>query len=236
VFDIDFILTEDNFWLTFSLPNKKRYESKIIEANKKWKKLELKDVVKSNQIIYRCASKSSKYYNLSITLADIDNAILKALENFKVWVKEFEEYLKFTNSQLENLTKTTKEKVASKHLEIWRLKSDKEKYIKKTLPNIRDEEERSIYEKTKNDYDRKVKLLRKETEALDEWERNEIVELEIFIDVLNNAKDYYKKASYVQKRKIAKILFLNIKINHEKRLQIQVKPELETLFNPNWWS
>jgi hypothetical protein len=52
---------------------------------------------------------------------------------------------------------------------------------------------------------------------------------------LNNAKDFYKRASYVQKRKIAKILFLNIKIDHEKRLQIKVKPELETLFNPNWW-
>jgi len=60
--------------------------------------------------------------------------------------------------------------------------------------------------------------------------------LEVFIDMLNNAKGYYKKASYVQKRKIAKILFLNIKINTKKELAVQIKPELQTLFNPIWWS
>ena len=71
---------------------------------------------------------------------------------------------------------------------------------------------------------------------MDDTERNEIIELEVFIDILNNAKNYYKKASYVQKRKIAKILFLNIKINTKKELVIQIKPELQTLFNPIWWS
>jgi hypothetical protein len=34
VFDIDFILTEDNYGFTFSLPNKKRFGDKILEANK----------------------------------------------------------------------------------------------------------------------------------------------------------------------------------------------------------
>lgn len=34
VFDIDFLLTEDNFWLTFNIPNKKRFSDKIIEE---WK-------------------------------------------------------------------------------------------------------------------------------------------------------------------------------------------------------
>lgn len=104
------------------------------------------------------------------------------------------------------------------------------------MSKITDEEERRIYEETKEDFDNKVRFLRKEIEALDEGERNEIVELEVFIDLLNNAKNYYKKASYVQKRKIAKILFLNIVLDQEKRLQIKVKPELETLFNPIWWS
>jgi hypothetical protein len=52
---------------------------------------------------------------------------------------------------------------------------------------------------------------------------------------LNNAKSYYKRANFVQKKKIAKILFLNIKINAKKELAVQVKPELQTLFNPQWW-
>ncbi|MCT4617304.1 MAG: recombinase family protein [Candidatus Gracilibacteria bacterium] len=235
VFDVDFILTDDDFGLTFSLPNKKRFEEKIKNANIKGERLELKDVVKPHQIRYRCATKNSKHYGLEVTLADIDNAILKALEYFKVGEKQFKEYINFTNKQLENLTKTTKEKVASKTLEIGRLKAKKENYIKNNLPNIRDEEEREIYEKTKLEFNKKVRFLRKEIMALDEGERNEIVELEVFIDVLNNAKSYYKRANFVQKKKIAKILFLNIKINAKKELAVQVKPELQTLFNPQWW-
>jgi hypothetical protein len=36
------------------------------------------------------------------------------------------------------------------------------------LPNIRDEEEREIYEKTKLEFNKKVRFLRKEIMALDE--------------------------------------------------------------------
>jgi len=100
----------------------------------------------------------------------------------------------------------------------------------------KDEDEARIYKETKEDFDKKIKYLRKQVEEMDDNERNEIIELEVFIDVLNNAKNYYKKASYVQKRKIAKILFLNIKINTKKELVIHIKPELQTLFNPIWWS
>lgn len=236
VFDTDFILTEDQFGLTFSVPNKKRYETKIEEENKLWKKLSIKDVIKPNQIHYRCANKSSKYYWYTTTHEEIDEAILKKLESFKVWEQEFKKYIEFINTKLATITLSTKEKVASKNLEIGRLKSKKEEYIKKNMSKITDDEERRIYNETKEDYDTKIRFLRKEIEGLDEWERNEIIELEVFMDVLSNAKNYYKKASYVQKRKITKILFLNIVLDHEKRLQIQVKPELETLFNPIWWS
>lgn len=236
VFDIDFIFTEDNYGFTFSLPNKKRYLDKIDKANKEWKLLKLENIVKPSQINYRCANKGSQDYGLSVSLADIDKKILEMLWDFKVSNEDFEKYVEFTNTRLENITMTTKEKTASKNLEIGRLKSDKEKYIKQNMSKITDDEERRIYNETKEDYDKKVKLLRKEVEALDEWERNEIVELEIFIDVLKNAKGYYKRANYVQKRKIAKILFLNIQINTKKELQVQLKPELKTLFNPVWWS
>lgn len=236
VFDIDFILTDDNFWLTFNLPNKKRYEDKVLEANKKWNKLELKDVIKPNQISYRCANKQSSYYWLAFSQEDIDNHIIKVLNDFKVEEKEFKQYIDFTNTRLDNIIKTTKEKQASINLEIWRLKSKKDDYIKKHMWRNKDDDEMRIYEETKEDYDRKIKSLRKQVEEMDDTERNEIVELEVFIDVLNNAKNYYKKASYVQKRKIAKILFSNIKINTKKELAIQIKPELQTLFNPIWWS
>lgn len=127
-------------------------------------------------------------------------------------------------------------KQSSVNLEISRLKNKKEDYIRNNMSIKKDVDENRIYEDTKSDYDRKIKILRKQIEEMDDTERNEIVELEVFIDVLNNAKEYYKKASYVQKRKIAKILFLNIKINTKKELVVQIKPELQTLSNPIWWS
>jgi len=236
VFDIDFIKTEDNYGFTFSLPNKKRYFDKIDEANKKWKLLKLQDVVSPSQINYRCANTASKSHKLSVSLEDIDNKIIDVLWGFKVSKKQFDEYVVTINTKLEDITLTTKDKIQKKQVEIGRIKTRKEKYIQANMSKITDNEERSIYEATRNDYDSKIKFLRKEIEALDEWERNEIVELEVFIDILNNAQSYYKKASYVQKRKIAKLLFLNIQINSKKELQIQVKPEVETLFNPIWWS
>lgn len=236
VFDIDFILTEDNFWLTFNLPNKARFKKKIDEANKKGIKLDLKDVVKTHQISYRCANKKSKYCGVDFSQEDIDNKIIEILKDFKVEEKDFQEYINFTNTRLDDIIKTTKEKQASINLEIWRLKKKKDEYIRNNMAKVNDDEEKRIYEETKEDYDKKIKFLRKEVENLDDTERNEIVELEVFIDILNNAKNYYKKASYVQKRKITKILFSNIKINTKKELVIQIKPELQTLFNPIWWS
>ena len=85
-----------------------------------------------------------------------------------------------------------------------------------------------------NKYDKEISFLRKEIENLNEWERNEILELELFINVLNKADEYCKRASFVQKGKIAKILFLNIEINTRKAFKIQVKPGLQTLFNSIW--
>ncbi|MDD3262596.1 MAG: hypothetical protein PHR61_02010 [Candidatus Absconditabacteria bacterium] len=56
------------------------------------------------------------------------------------------------------------------------------------------------------------------------------MELEVFIDILQKASSYYKKANYVQKAKIFDILFLNIVVDKQKRLHLAVKPGLESLF------
>lgn len=231
-----FLLTEDWYHLTFSLPNRKRFFIKVEEATKEWKILKLQDVVKPSQINYRCINKNSKYNNLSVSVEDIDKAILKKLKDFKVWENEFNDYVNFANSRLDSILQTGKERISSKTLEIWRLKAEKTEYIKNNMSIKKDKEEWEIYENVKADYDRKIAILTKEIENLNEWERNEIVELEVFMDVLNQARNYYKRANYVQKWKIANILFLNIKIDPKKRLHIQVKPEFETLFSPKWFS
>ncbi len=97
----------------------------------------------------------------------------------------------------------------------------------------KDRDEERIYEKKKADFDARVKILKSEIDDLDEGERNEIVEVEAFINILNNADRYYKKATYVQKRKIVKILFSNTLLDQQKRLHVNIKPGLEELFSLN---
>ena len=237
IFDNDFILTEDGYHYIFSLPNRKqRFDPLIEDAWKKWILLQLKDVVKPNQINYKCSHKKSKYKNTSINVEQINAAIEKKLKGFKVSEKDFNLYINYINSQIDWIEKETKEKIESKNKRIGRLVSQKNNYIKLNMRFKEDDDEKAIYEQTKKEYDSKIRFLRKEVEELDDWERNEILEYEMFIDLLSKADQYYKKWDYVQKWKIAKILFLNIKLDPKKRLHIQVKPEFETMFNPVWWS
>ena len=236
VYDTDFILTEDWYWMTFNIPNKLRHRKKISKEAEKWKHLELKDVIKPNQIIYECKRKESKYYLTRITQEDIDNEVLRALKYFKVWEKEFDEYVNFTNNELDKIVLTTKEQIWKKNLAISRVKNKRDRFVKDNMKFKKDKLEWEVYKKEVERYNSEIEFLRKEIQDLDKWERDQILELEVFINVLNNAKEYYIKWNYVQKGKIVSILFSNILLDSKKRLQIQVKPGLETLFNPIWWS
>ena len=70
----------------------------------------------------------------------------------------------------------------------------------------------------------KIELLQKELEDIVISERDQLMEFEIFIDILQKAGKYYKKVNYVQKAKIFEILFLNITVDKQKRLTVTVKP------------
>jgi len=128
----------------------------------------LKDVIKPNQIHYECKNKNSKYHLSRITQVDIDKAILEALEYFKVSESEYNKYVDYCNNKLDSIEKDTHEKIASKNLEIGRLKAKKKQYQKNNMSLDRDKEEEIIYQETKSDYDRKINILRNEIKALDE--------------------------------------------------------------------
>lgn len=229
-FENGFIQTEDGHGLTFTLPNKKRFFTKLENEKEANKNISLSDIVSPNQIYYRCGNHNSKYYNLQVTASQIDKAITKKLEWFKVWEKEFKQYLDYARIQLNEIDTQNQEKNANKILEINRLKSDKTSYIDRHMGIKKDIEENRVYEAKKADYEAKIRILKGEMEDIDESDRNESMEVEAFMNVLCGADSYYKDASYVQKRKITKILFSNIVLDHTKRLHIAVKPWLEQLF------
>ncbi|NCP77090.1 hypothetical protein GW830_03075 [bacterium] len=88
----------------------------------------------------------------------------------------------------------------------------------------KDVDEEKIYENKKKGFDRQIEILTKEIALFVTEERNEVLELEAFINLLNDAGSLYAKASYVQKGKIAKLLFSNMVLDNQKRLHIAVKP------------
>jgi len=91
------------------------------------------------------------------------------------------------------------------------------------IKNMDTDEER-IYENTKKQYDKEIKILRDQMIDLDTEERNTIKEFEIFIKILQRAPQYFKNATYVQKRKITDLTISNIIITAEKQVIIKVLP------------
>lgn len=232
-FDNKLVQTEDGSSMTFTLPNKHRFLEKITKANEVWELLTLEDVVSLSQIRYRCGNKHSKHYNIEVVAEDIDNAVTQKLKNFRVSDDEFQKYLEYWIWVIRELTESSQEKIWSVNLQINRLKSDRAKYIENNMWVKKDIEEEEIYQRKRSNFDDKIVLLKKEIEEIEKQERNELLEIEAFINVLSNADRYYKKLTNVQKRKIADLLFLNIVVDHQKRLHINVKPWLESLFTLN---
>ena len=108
--------------------------------------------------------------------------------------EDFKKYVDYTNQNLENIINITKEKQISLNLQIWRLKSKKETYIKNNISIVKDEEEKRIYENEKENFDKRIKFLRKELENLDDIEKNETIRESI--DSIRNIRKYSEKIEF----------------------------------------
>lgn len=71
----------------------------------------------------------------------------------------------------------------------------------------------------------------------DQSERDTLKEFEAFVKILTDSADYFKNATYVQKRKISDLFFLNIILTPEKTVAIEVREWLQDIFtkNPKIW-
>jgi len=79
-----------------------------------------------------------------------------------------------------------------------------------------------------------ISFIEKELMAVTENERNTMVEVQVFLDVLRKAASTYKKASYVRKRSIIDLFISNISVDKQKRLTLAVKPDLQHLFSDSF--
>lgn len=82
--------------------------------------------------------------------------------------------------------------------------------------------------------DMMIERIEKELMAVTESERNTMIEVQVFLDVLRKAASTYKKASYVRKRSIIDLFVSNISVDKQKMLTLAVKPDLEHLFSDSF--
>ena len=65
---------------------------------------------------------------------------------------------------------------------------------------------------------------------IERHKRDHLYELKVYYEVLFAIADKWKTASYVQKHKIAEMLFVNIIINRDNTVTVKLKPDAELLF------
>ncbi len=225
------IKSSDEYALTPYIACIHRFEKRLTELNKTNPNITLKDIIKPNQVRFKVSNKSSKNYQLEVTFNVIEKEIIKKLDRIKIDPKAYKEYIEFINIQLDTINQENKEKYGRLLLRLNRVKTTKKDFVKRNMGAFKNKEEEEIYNEEMEKYDKSVEFIQNEMNHLNTSERNSILEFQIFIEILQKASKYYKKADYVQKRKICDILFLNIIVNKQKRLTLVVKPWLESLFS-----
>ena len=95
----------------------------------------------------------------------------------------------------------------------------------------KNEDEEKIYNETISSFNSQIDVLQNWHKENNDNERNELLEVSVFLNMLKNLHSYFKNATYVQKRKISKILFSNIIIHNEKKLTIRVNSNFKPLFS-----
>lgn len=224
ILDPHFVKSLDNYSFTFSVPNKYRFAKKIEDALSKNIHLEPKDVVGAHQIFYRCANKHSEYYNLSVSFEEIDRAIIEQMKRFRITKEDFQKYVEFANGKLLEISEKAQRSATSIHLDISRIRKERDEYIEKNMHIEKDKEEQRIYNEKRERFEKRIDFYTNQMSQLNTNERSEMAEIEAFIAIFQNAAKLYQKASNVQKGRIIEILFLNITVDDQKRLHLAIKP------------
>lgn len=239
-FDRNFIKTEEGFSMTFNVPNKTtRHEPNLAKLRKINPNATLADVIKIHQIRYSDKSKTSKIRTsngkkLDITADIIDNEIIKMLKKVKISDEHFNEYLVFAQDRFKKANEKRHKRLRELRLQQDQVKKRKENYITKNAStSLIWEEEEKIYNQRKKEFDIVLRGVKEEIDALDIVERDNIFEFEAFLWLLKDASRLYTKASFVQKRRIASLVCLNIIIDKEKRVHLTANPLFESLIIDN---
>ncbi|GEM_PF-1455538 len=211
--------------LKFSIPSRtQRFMPKLEELQEKMPKATLADVVAPHQIKYARTGNNTNFEVL-------DKFIYQNIKKVRIGKYEREAFLYQFRLEAEKLHKASKH--SKKRIVMLKNKTERDRDTYKNESRFGvglSEEDKNLYNQKIDTFNAKVKEYEKSLKEVEDNERDEIFEIQAFAEVFLNISDHWKKASYVQKRKISEILLLNIKVKSGKPVFMQVKPELESLF------
>jgi len=208
-----------------------RLKTRLATVQKKHPEFEMKDVVLPHQIRYRIMNKFSKLYQLEVTFDIVDKAVCDLFSKIKVNTKDFDEMIAVISDKIDAMNRENKEKYNKTVLRLNRVKSKKMDFIKHNLWAKRGKDEQSVYDVEIRKFDAEISLVQKELSAINEDERNSLVEFEMLVDTLRKSGSLYEKASYVRKRTLISLFVSNIYVSKQKGFTIEVKPDLLHFFS-----
>lgn len=238
--DNDFVIYEDehgrkmNF--TLALPNKKnRHHPELLELRKTKPEAEYGDFIKPERINLRCEK-----MKMGISMRDVYDLIYDKISQIHITEDDYFAYLKYAKDRIEIEFMEIDEDRRRYQLRINEKRSEKNKYVENNLLNLgnMDDAEKKIYEDHKKELANDIEFYEEEIKNLNSKEELLIFDIETVAKFMKDAGKYFACASYVQKKSIIKILFLNILVDKEKRLKLVVNPDAEGLFvqvgGPTW--
>jgi DNA invertase Pin-like site-specific DNA recombinase len=228
------VITPDGYSMTPNIPNKKNRLIPILEELRKSNpNADLSDIVNSTQIKYGCKVKWTKYYWLEVNFAIIEKEVIKLLKKFKI--NDIAEQSVINQTQNRFFEKSQKDaEERTKLQQDLRLLHNKLNTLNDTMIKVSTNwkpNDRKVYHKKQKDINEEIDYIDKQLLLLKESWRNYVFELEHFLKFMKNAVPLYQNATFVQKKKIHSILFLNIVINEKKQVLIKVKDHLKGLFS-----
>jgi hypothetical protein len=156
----------------------------------------------------------------------VEEAIIAKLDTIEIDQEHYEDFVNHIKDNLDDVNRRAREARNQLAIEINRITKDKTDFIKKNLGERRSIEEDNVYQDELKRYDEKISFIEKEQSKVTVNERNEIMEFQVFVEILQNSSARYRKLNYVQKRNLIGMFFSNITVDNKKRLAVQANPLL----------
>lgn len=220
--------------MIFSLPNRKRFESKMEKENK-----ELQEVVEAHQIRYQCTNKECSHKGFTALWSAIDKKVADLLSSIKVLKYDYQAYLYAKKEDLEVKHIERQQDQYRVNILLNKAEGDYNKFLKKSgYGESLTGKKRDKWEQEDASHEAIIKELEDRKKELRADIREEIFDRQKFVEMIKGLGKFWLKATYVQKRDLLDNFFLNIAIKSEKQLEINIKPELESMFiqdgGPGW--